>query len=182
MIEHSTVIPWGVKEEVTLKCLQDAGDVVLTELRALFPEAEGFQFKVYKKGKDIQVRRGWTWGLYVGIKDTKKGLKLRVWRNSKLTMFLAILAFSIVVILDGMWVLKYTNPFRSGFLEFFFTWAVGSLFSGLPAMQLVYWTTQPWLSMPSSAVVKLTDALKEEVAEKVNLGNGVPYPQQNEPS
>ena len=182
MIEHSTVIPWGVKEEVTLKCLQDAGDVVFTELRALFPEAEGFQFKVYKKGKDIQVRRGWTWGLYVVIKDTKKGLKLKVGRNSKLTMFLAIVAFWAVVILAGMWVLENENPFRSGFLEFFFTWAGVGLFSGLPAVQLVYWTTQPWLSMPSSAVVKLTDALKEEVAEKVNLGNGVPYPQQNEPS
>jgi len=182
MIERSTVIPWGVKQDVTLKCLQDAGEVVLTELRALFPEAEGFQFKVGKKGEDIQVRRGLTWGLYVIVKGTKKGLKLKVGRNSKLTTFLAFSAFSIGLILAGMWLWKNDDPLSSGFLQFFFSWAViGSLY-GLAAVQLVHWMMQPLLGMPSAAVTKLMDALKEDVAQKLNLGNGAPYAQQNEPS
>src|ERR1035441_2178983 len=133
MIERSTVIPWGANKEVTLKSLQDAAEVVLSELRALFPAAEGFPIKVHKKGNDIQVRRGLTWGLYVVIKFTEKGLKLRVGRNSKLTMFLGVLAFWIAVILAGMDLLQYENPFRSGFLQFFITWSVEGFLFGLAA-------------------------------------------------
>jgi len=179
MIERGTVIPWGVKREVTLKGSQEASEVVLTELRALFPEAEGFQFNVAKKGRDIQVRRGLTWELYVVVKDTEKGLKLKVGRDSKLTTFLAFSAFGIGVILAGMWLWKNDDPLRSGFLQFFFSWAVMGFLYGLAALQLVRWMMQPWLSMPSSAVIKLMDALKEEVAQKVNLGNRPTNPQQD---
>ena len=182
MIERSTVIPWEVEEEVKLKCLQDARGVVLTELRALFPEAEGFQFKVDKEGKHIQVMRDLTWGLYVTVKDTEKGLKLRVGRNSKLTTLVSILGFCIGITLAGMWLWKNDDPLRTGLGQFFFTWALMGLIYGVALVQLVHWIMQPWLSMPSSAVLKLMDALREDVAQKVSPGSRVPLPQQNEPS
>src|SRR5258708_15414809 len=170
MIERSSVIPWRGKGQVTPKCLEDAGAVVLTELRELFPEAEGFQFNVGKQGRDIQVRRGLTWGLYVVLKGTEKGLKLKVGRDSKLTTVLAFSAFLTGIILAGMWLLKNEDPSKSGFVEFFFAWALMGFLYGVAALQLVRVIMQPWLSVPSSAVIKLMDALKEDVAEKVKLG------------
>jgi len=190
MIERSTVIPWGTEPEGTLKRLQDAGDVVLTELRELFPEAEGFEFKVGKQGMDIQVRRGLTWGLYVVIKGTGKGLKLKVGRDSKLTTWLAFSAFSIAIILSGVWFLrdalrgtdleKLTDPAIA--FGFFLGFALFGLIFGLAAVQLVRLIMQPWLSVPSSAVIKLIDALKEDVAQKITIENGAANPQPSTPS
>jgi hypothetical protein len=168
----------GNERTERLTQVKTAAEVALTSLRARFPEAEGYRFKVTDTAppesgfrREIRGRRGWNWGVYViftGTDPKISKIKLAVGRESKLMSILGLTAFLalyaavswivISVLLDayGKIDLKISDQWVAlGALV-----VIGVPVSALIGIKFVGFILQPTFELKEAAAKEIMEATK----------------------